>query len=187
MYAQTYLDGRDELIEFSSKLGAALQRHPRKKPWIIDLEGDPDSGKSLIALAVDRVFNPQFYRQGITLAMSADRLPGEFHETKNPVYFCNYAYEIMETSEDYDDFLGRLIKRMPFNKVIMISNIYRSLPGVARHEFNYRSGNLHSDRLDIAIEVRKQRNSDERHVGVTFKNRSLRPALNLVTLPSTVP
>lgn len=88
--------GRDGLINIGKKLGQFVQKSGKPSPWLFSLEGDENSGKSLIALGIDSVFNPSFYTQGIKLHHSADDLMA------GSVRFWNFGKDVLFRKEQLD-------------------------------------------------------------------------------------
>jgi len=84
------IGSRNELIDLGGTLAAALQAESFDKTWMISLRGTADSGKGLLALAMDRYLNPLRYPDGITKELSADTLLAPGNEGKPQIVFCNF-------------------------------------------------------------------------------------------------
>lgn len=146
MNTQFQTSTRDEFIALGTLLGQHFKRARRVKPWMITLDGDDASGKSLIALAIDQVLTPQRYPRGIPDDVKADdMLNGYF---KQNVIFHNFGQTIAVTRETFDGTLHEFEARNPKTKVFVASKIARDFTG----DFNYSAG-LQSDRLDLNIRV----------------------------------
>lgn len=70
MRAEFETETRDLFITFGRVLAQTLREHDPDKQWIISLEDDAKSGKSVLALAADQQQNPARYPNGLTSDVS---------------------------------------------------------------------------------------------------------------------
>jgi hypothetical protein len=173
LYEDIFTTSREELIAFGNRLGRVMKDSDRKKPWIINLTGDGISGKELIALAIDQIFTPSRYPNGITREMSADDILEPDFVTQPAVVFTNFNRLICASRENFDDRLQNFADQNPWACVAVASNIERTFQG----EFNYQAKGLDSDRLDVSLQVHKRPGNFTRHIGVTYDDNRLLVAI----------
>lgn len=157
--------GRDELIQAGTNLGKVL-RESGRPGWIMGLDGDKDSGKSLIALAIDQVFSPEKYPHGITKEHKADDLchpatvigsalkrffPFARGEEKPdlPVVFFNYCRITAESQKTYDRRLQERRRSNPQSNVLIVANLFLK----HRESFNNSASGVNSDFLNLNVRV----------------------------------
>lgn len=145
MYLTLDISTREQLIALGTILGEAIQSSNRERSWMIALEGDARSGKSLIPLAVDQVFNPHAYPQGITRDLSVDWLLKPGCQPSGTVVFDNFG---TIPYRDYDNALDEFESKNLHAKVLVASNVARCLTT----DFNRSAGFRHSKRVDLALE-----------------------------------
>ena len=173
MIFEIQTQSRKELIDFGNRLGQILKVHARQTPWIICLGGDEASGKELLALAIDSVFNPDRYPEEIPVGLIAEKIlkPSQVAN----VVFNNFKRPIYSTKNSFDRCLSQYEEENKASKVLIASNIERTFFG----EFDYRSKGLESDRLDVSIQVHKRPGSFERTIALTIENPLLVSAFSL--------
>ena len=148
MYVEKFLNGRDDMLGFGASLGRAFRDCTCNRPWTLTIGGHVSSGKSLLALAIDHVFNPHFYPLGITWEHSADDIGAA---QRNPsVFFLNTYSKNPAPCEQFNAQLKSLQRAYPGARVLILSNAKR---GTASSLFNYKAQGLCSDRLDMNIRV----------------------------------
>jgi len=108
---------RDDMIQLGDAVGI-LVKSPRlnQRPWVITLWGGENSGKSLLALAIDRAFRPQVYKNGIDRTCDANGLRNNF------VVFKNFYSIPVYNPNDLDKELDAFISRQPNSGVYIASN-----------------------------------------------------------------
>jgi len=177
---------RNQLIQLGYELGRAIQSSGRAEPLIVGLDGNHNSGKSLIALAMDMAFNPDKYPEGINGDHNADALRrpvsvldgfkkmfrvGKEQQKKDdlPVVFLNYCNISLTSQKSYDGRLRELKDSSPSSSVLIASNLLRTNRG----EFNYESQGLKSDMLDMNIRVHGTPQNFLRKIEITAEDSHL--------------
>ena len=162
----TYLKtkNRNQLIWLGNTIGGFIKESQRTRPWHMAINGDHDSGKSLIALAIDAVFRPQEYPRGI---LSKNR-----HVADNlmigPVIFRNVSQSPAMCRDAFDKTLTDFQASRPLAHVVILSNVKRTFS----ESFQAATDGLDSDILDIDIRV-KRGNGSIRHIAVNAADESL--------------
>ncbi len=165
--------GRDAMIAAGTALGQIFLKDARPQPWIVTLGADAKSGKSLLALAIDQVFDPKFYPHGITPERIADILI--YEKPRGKVAFLNAPDKtVYDQRALLDQRLHQLEKNFPVAKVIVYSNMRRNLT----NDFNANTSGLRSDRLDMHIDVHIEDGEFTRRMDIIVENPSLCRALS---------
>ncbi len=138
---------RDDLIRLGTVLGRVFEDVSKTEPWIVTMGGDAAAGKSLIALAMDKVFQPEFYSDDIPQDLSANDMMDRYHD--DPVIFENFCGELALDTDAFDNRLENITQSCPSSSVILISNFWRTLSG----NFNYAADGLMSNKLDMNIDI----------------------------------
>ena len=138
---------REHFLFLAMTVGKILHTKQREKPWMIDVNGDQASAKSVFALAADIAYRPEKFPEGITPDIIAD-----YHfaspET-DPIIFFNAGPKILDTKKNYDAAFKWFAQRFPAAKIIMLANIMRD---EEEPYYNYENG-FGSDVLDVGILV----------------------------------
>ncbi len=167
---------REDFINAGIGFGEAFKSQCQdENPWVVALNGSMNTGKSLIALAIDKAFRPEEYPEGITKRHSADRLyPKKGQETDFPVSFDNYVGEVFATRERLDNAIADFARDCPHSKVLIASNIRRT----HSEHFNYNAQGLNSDLLNMNIIVTcKSSGPFWRNMNITVEHEPLIKAL----------
>lgn len=155
---------RRQLIWLGDTIGRFIKESQRASPWHMTINGDHDSGKSLIALAIDAVFRPQEYPRGI---LSKNR-----HVADNlmigPVIFRNVSQSPAMCRDAFDKTLTDFQASRPQAHVVILSNVKRTFS----ESFHAATDGLESDILDIHIRV-KRGNGSIRHIAVNAADERL--------------
>jgi hypothetical protein len=162
---------REGLIEFGSALGRAFQDADKAGRRIVCVGGDAESGKSLIALAIDQVFSPDEYPQGLAAGLSADNImnPAFRCPPGRPVVFNNYYNAMVPGPQGFDAVLDSFAQAHPRARILIAANLLRT----PQEEFNYSARGLESERLDMNIYVRAVGKPFERQIEVTVEDPPL--------------
>ena len=170
-----HINKRNDMIHLVQVTGHYFKEnakdHPGNTPWTILLGADSDSGKSLLALAIDSVFRPHLYPDGISHEVSADsRLkPDFFGSPVPPVIFSNFQNLIYSSQEYFDSALEDFIHKYSGAKVYVSANIQRTFTG----EFNYAAHGLCSNWLDANFHVYgHKKDGFKRRIVATVKDRA---------------
>lgn len=162
---------RKRFIQFGQVLGVLLRETDPDKQWIIHL-GDADdsnSGKSLIALAIDTALNPERYPHGLGEKLSADDLLKPGNNGQAQIVFKNF-YRCIEFGKTlFDAALAKFKDQNSDAKILVASNIERRAVG----SFDYIGKGLDSDLLDINIEVHRLPGEWQRVLTITAKDEQL--------------
>jgi hypothetical protein len=150
MYAEFVTHSRDEFISLGQALGLALKPLAEQEQKIILLGGHGNSGKSLLALAMDSVFRPEEYEDCIPLHLSADSKLDSSEKFGLPVTFNNFACRLEESDPAFDRILKNFAGRNTDAKLVIAANINRHY----LTDFNYKANGLHSRNLDLYVDVR---------------------------------
>jgi hypothetical protein len=168
---------RAGLVSFGEDLGRILKEQNREQPWMIRLDGDFDSGKSLVALAIDKGFRPEAYPEGLHSGIRIETLmpwhrnpPGSLHTV-----FRHFAHILRISRGAFDCELADFEARNPQARVLIASNLDRSITG------NDLEGGLDSNRLDLAIRVLKSGDQYERHVELIARDNGAPYKLQTLT------
>lgn len=170
---------REDIIRLGETMGTYFKENPMDRdkdtPWVVSLGADSDSGKSLVALAIDRAFRPHLYQNGIGEDVSADeRLKPSSWGPPVPVVFKNFQNFIHRGQESFDTAIGDFIGRYNSARVYVCANIQRTFMG----EFNYAANGLSSKWLDANLHVYgHKKNGFLRRIATTVKNEELFNAL----------
>lgn len=169
---------RAGLVAFGENLGRILKEQSRNQPWMIRLDGDFNSGKSLVAMAIDKGYRPEAYPDGLDRGVRIQTLMPDWHLNKPGslhTVFKNFGHLICKTRNNFDQELKDFEARNPQARILIASNLRRSLTG------NDFDGELDSDRLDVAVRVLNSGDQFQRHVdlitketGVAYKLQTLR-------------
>jgi hypothetical protein len=169
-----YFHSRGEMIGFAGRLADVIRSTGREQPWFIALEGDAQSGKSIIPLALDRAFNDAAYPHGIERGLSADRLLRPGRQPSGAVVFYNFG--MIDRHGSYDSAWYDFEQDNPGARVLVASNIERSIINEFHHA-TFRD----SKRLDLALEFKRL--PDGRRITATANDpllqnffQSLKPA-----------
>jgi hypothetical protein len=82
-YAQSIkIENRDDFIFLGRSIAAVLTEYDPDRKFVISLEGDANSGKSLLALAANFELRPKRYPYGLNSNVSVHNL-----DPKDPVFF----------------------------------------------------------------------------------------------------
>ncbi len=157
---------REAFIALGQVVARSMQRAPRLQPWKIALQGDFNSGKELFALAVDEVFNPRRYPQGITKDLSAEKHLAGGNDGQPQVVFENFRGRYAPDKLFFDGHLNDFQRRNPTAQVLIASNISRP----SRWDAYRGAENLDSERLDINLTVYKIGVPFTRGVDLTMKD-----------------
>lgn len=168
MRVQLKTKNRKQIIELGTMIGDFISASKRENPWFITINGDHDSGKSLIALAIDKKFRPQEYPNGI---LSKNRHVAD-NLMKGPVVFRNLSLMQEVDKADFDEALAEFQKRYGGGSVYITSNLKR----VFTPTFNRASDGLDSDLLDISIRMKRGWGST-RYVTIVARDENLATAL----------
>ncbi len=172
---------RDDLIDLGDTLGRIFKASERERPWALTMNKDNKSGKSLVASAIDRVYDPAYYRNNvITPDHYADVLI--YDKPNGPTMFLNLD-DIYETRAEIDERLLTLQKNFPRARVLVCSNMERSLNG----EFNYQAQGLQSERLDLNIDFHVISQPFERKLILTAEDPYLCQSLQAANIPVLKP
>ena len=164
MTVQLKIKNRDQMIWLGHMIGTYIRNVDKQNPWHITINGDHDSGKSLIALAIDEKFRPEDYPHGI---LSKNRHVAD-NLIKGPVLFRNISLGPAVDKIGFDTSLTNFQDRCSEGKVYVTSNLKRIFTG----EFNRAADGLDSDILDIDIKVTKGRGS-VRYITIVARDESL--------------
>ena len=169
-YTLTFdINTRDELIAFGKMLAKAILMVNPEKQWMLSIGADANSGKELIALAIDNEINPDRYPNGITTDISADRFLDPDHFENLQVVFYNYVRVTITKREEYDREINKFRAKNPSAKVLIASNLERTFQG----DFDYQRLGLNSNSLDMNVHVYKYSGTFGRKVVLTFKDERL--------------
>ncbi len=178
MYIETKIESREELLSLANKVGEVLRGMPRRDgPWIITLGASASSGKSLLALGIDEIFNPSHYPDGVTRNASAD------HIFNRKVVFNNFRWLTRSNHDDFDQALHDFEHGHPAAKVLIASNLDRTLSG----NFNYETLGMCSKRLDLNIDVHMEPGSFRRRICLATENERLAAALSRIISSAPLP
>jgi hypothetical protein len=177
---------RHDLIDFGRLIGSVIRDADRPRPWIICITGDGDSGKSLIALAIDYCFDPRRYEDAKLSNISADRMLNTGKVENLKVGFKNVINVIHQTSEAFDasveSILSDVLKGQCHGirmsgilpqagmRALVISNL--GLLGQLPED-----DSLQSSLVDIQINVRIGKGIFTRFIEVTYNDPQLKTAL----------
>jgi hypothetical protein len=129
---------RGGFIRLSQKLGKALQSLERERPWFVTLGADVNSGKSLIALSIDQIFNPAAYPKGLTRDIEADR-----HLKSDPVHPRSLVFENFRGAYAPGKYTD-IVNQNPDLRVLLGSNLIHTLDGAfSPHLFGFGSEHVH--------------------------------------------
>lgn len=156
---------REAFIALGHVVGKALQAHRLKSPQYISIQGDFSSGKELFALAVDQIFNPSRYPNGITRDMEAETFLRPGNDGKQQTIFRNFRNRYAPNGSFFDECLRDFAGENPQAKVVIASNISR--PG--SYEYYRLARNMESECLDIGVVVYKLGPGFTRGVDLTFR------------------
>lgn len=157
---------REAFVALGHVVGRAMQQAARQQPWFVSLQGDFNSGKELFALAVDEVFSPRRYPQGITRDLSAEKHLASSNDGQSLVVFENFRGRYAPNALFFDAHMDDFQRRNPTARVLIASNISR--PGSWER---YRGAeNLDSQRLDVNLTVYKVGAPFTRGVDLTMKD-----------------
>lgn len=157
---------REAFVALGRVVARSMQQTPHTRPWFVSLQGDFNSGKELFALAVDEVFNPQRYPQGITRDLSAEKHLACGNDGQPQVVFENFRGRYAPDAKYFDLHMDDFERRNPTARVLIASNISR--PGTWER---YRGAeNLDSQCLDISLTVYKVGAPFTRGVDLTMKD-----------------
>ena len=179
MYFYIRIDTREEMIAFGNMLAKAMQACRREKPWIINIGADDKSGKSLIALATDQIYNPQRYPHGIIKDMIADTLLAADPANRPSVVFENFNRLVVTNKSAFDEKLSEFETKNPGTQVLIAANIDRTIRG----EFDYPTKGLQSDRLDISVQVYKETEPFGRSIDLVLEDEELAAQIGNYLLP----
>lgn len=157
---------REAFIALGQVVARSMQRVARQQPWSIALQGDFNSGKELFALAVDEVFNPHRYPQGITKDLSAEKHLAGGNDGQPQVVFENFRGRYAPDRLFFDRYLDDFQRQNPTAHVLIASNISRP----DRWDAYRGAENLDSERLDINLTVYKIGVPFTRGVDLTMKD-----------------
>lgn len=159
------INQRNKMIHFGYSLGQILLRSAA--PVVITLDGSIDSGKSLLALAIHRAFEPGRYGRYIRDNAKADSL------VSGPVVFQNFRSAAPCLNTDMlNETLARFMHTFPGSSVYIASNLdHRFTDG-----FNQEAQGLGSELLDASIMV-KRRKGFVRTMRLQVQNEMIENAL----------
>lgn len=163
------LPQRSDMLHFADSFGKAIKSLDRPQPWCVQLNGDAQSGKSLIPLGVDKVFNPHLYPAGVTEEINADDMKHD-----GTVFFFNFCHWIEETKVGFDKLLRRNEGEYPEARVLIFGNVMR---GMSDH-FLCASEEFHSERLDVYLRVVQPFSSETRELTVVTPYAQFLPELD---------
>lgn len=145
---------RKQFISYFFNIASHIKNSPRLmqgNAMFVSLNGEPNTGKFLAALAMDMGMSPERYPN---LEISRDtNIHGDaFLSPKNASLVCFHGSDpiILEHREAHDEYLQAISANAPQAKIHIISNLKRrsfELP-------NYRD-DFSSDVLDMGITVKK--------------------------------
>lgn len=145
-----YTKSREEFLQVSRDLAKLIHGIERKKPWVVDLNGDVASGKSLLALAFDSIYRPDVYENEFIPPGASSDLELNPNSDK-PVIYTNFVHQLRTNKETYDKLLAEYVAKNRSAKILFATNIERiSL----RESYNYNASGINSDVLDIGIQVK---------------------------------
>lgn len=157
---------RAAFVALGHVVGRAMQQAARQRPWFVTLQGDFNSGKELFALAVDEVFNPRRYPQGITQDLSAEKHLAGGNDGQPQTVFRNFRNRYAPNRDFFDAQLQDFQRANPAAHVLIASNISR--PGIWER---YRgTENLDSQWLDMNVTVYKVGAPFTRGVDLTLQD-----------------
>jgi ABC-type dipeptide/oligopeptide/nickel transport system ATPase component len=171
MHSAYTTEHRDNFIAFGRKIGRAIHSLNDKKQSIVALNGHIDSGKSLLALAIDSIYRPEKYKHGITESANADRQLNAKKFGTIPVIFDNLKYDI-QPGHDAPQQLKEFFAQNANPSVIIISNLYMK----NRDIYHYTEDELKNYGVDLHIEVHLEqigRLNDKRVIDITATNSKL--------------
>lgn len=99
-----FINSRDGLIALGNRLGEVLRDKADIDRKVILLGADEKSGKSLLAMAVDQVFNPANYSLGITEYSLADEVLAPNRTKRRQIIFENFRGTSYCERSDIDRF-----------------------------------------------------------------------------------
>lgn len=147
-----YFNTRAEVIAFGEKLGRAMKTLHHEGPWFIRLDGDFNSGKSLVALAMDKGFRPTSYPDGLERDVRIETLMSDWFQN-NPdslhTVFKHFGHMVCETRSCFDQELVNFRDKNSQASILIAANLERSMMG------NDLDDGLNSDLLDLAMKVEK--------------------------------
>ncbi len=121
---------REEFLLFGRAVAEVLRAHSPDKQWTISLEGEGNSGKSLLALAANYFLNPHLYPSGITKDDKIDLLAtakqdGHYRLQDERIYFSDGLFHIdfSDKSNQGDQWQRDLDKHSDI-KLFYLSNVW---------------------------------------------------------------
>lgn len=169
-----HIKNRDDFIAFAQAVGTFVRDKAEKAQTFIIFGGDEGSGKELLSLGIDTVFNPANYPEGKILPyMQAEKKLGAEFNSHGVVMFENARRLVYTSREAFDRGLRDYKARNPNAKVLCYSNIARGITG----EHDFAKKGMDSSELDISIRVYKhgdaqEKSSFERRVVVNLQDHS---------------
>jgi hypothetical protein len=157
---------REAFIALGRVVGLALQQLPQQRPHYISIQGDFSSGKELFALAVDQVFNPRRYPNGITRDMEAETFLRPGNDGQPQTVFRNFRNRYAPSGSYFDECLRDFAAENPQARLVIASNISR--PG--SYEYYRTAKNMKSECLDVGVVVYKLGPGFTRGVDLTFRD-----------------
>ncbi len=138
---------RDDFILFGKVVAETLRSHDPNRQWVISLQGDTSSGKSLIPLAADWQRNPTVprYSQGIQPEHFVHKMAAHHHpehykgmfeseemsEMGSPqpdeekIYFNDGLGQVNFREDPYaEQWKTKILNTMPNTKLIFLSNVW---------------------------------------------------------------
>ncbi len=137
---------RDDILKLGQLVGAFIQSNDPYVPFAATFGSDTNSGKSLLALAIDNYFRPGFYEHGVTPDHSADDILKRSwdQQTSIPVVFKNFLQLRSATDESFDRTLKKFRDQNFSARAVLASNLQRTIIG----QFDYARKGLCSTILD---------------------------------------
>jgi hypothetical protein len=177
---------RDEFIALGQFLGETLVKNPQEKPWAIGIDGQLNTGKSLLVLGIDSAFNPDLYPNGISKDAVADNI--SYYSQKAKVSFLNAWMHAQTTAPG--DIVANCLNKHGNAKVLILSNLHR---GQLSRDFETA---MHEHKIPAALDMHIHVDADpESHDRITsfttghstlihalFKLESIAPQHNFIAV-----